>query len=1069
MKKRIAILLALALLCCATLASCFVQTPPDGSEGGDGYSIVCADSTLGMQVRSAYFDAYGKMCSVYEDADGVEGKLILIGDTAHASSAYAKGVAEQRISVSSYDDAAGYAICEHQGNVAIWWSNDAMAQTAVTGFVDGYVKTKSLPMQTDARDVTVDSLYEFRHSLEVAAREAAFEKLEAGLGRGTVEALRALYALYDENLYIWMANLYDPSYGGYYYANSALATNGYLPDLESTKQILGFINDSGMLISADGTRTSLSEALPEEMKEAIVSRVHSMQSSYDGYYYHPQWPTVAESRSRDLNWGVQLLELFGEIPLYDTATGVKGSLGAPSASATSFVGRGHDSSIAAAVSCIVPAAYTSIYDSPEAFKEYFDSLPWGTDSYTAGGQLSGRSREIRSHGLAEYCVSLMDAEQEKIQEQLRAQGKEPNGLWETEVSYNAVNGIMKISSTYTVLGGKINYATEMIDAAMQMLLAGKDINGRTVENAVYVYNPWVAIKYCLNNLEDFGAEQELQASRRLVRDSAAELILATARDVERFKISDGSFSIITDTATDGAKKGSKYELYGLPHSVAGVVEGDVNGATLISSGLVREICAALDVREFQSYATIPMFYETDMEAYLEITSGLQAIIKPEIELSFDCDFEDENLGASGTDIASLFNAQIFSAGDVTVTRDPAEGGEHGQVLRFIKLPYASKGDKFAVAASRSANTYCYVLEWDMLIGEVTPAEGKTAVTLLQVKLGGCYCLVVEWNNGKLRLADMDANVTVPLNINTTMSEWHNFRIEYYPSDNTYIKIYLDDEYVGASNNYVGRAEGARASTEFGNVEFFGLRAANFVAYFDNISTEKLAQDPTVEEDIPVFLPRNEFDFEGEELGAVNGDILCLGSQKMRAGELTVVDDPIYGQNLVMKYFTAPSDEGGDNLAFNAPVSTNDDCFVLEWDMLIGDVDTSAMSSASMSMMQVKLSSCYCLMLIYEDGKVYLADIATSAEVPERFGVSVDLGEWYNFRIEYRADGEEAEITVYIDGEAVYVSEKFYLDDRGEGSAPMTEFSSATFFALKRASFTAYLDNVVVEKLAESAE
>ena len=350
MKKRIAILLALALLCCAALASCFVQTPPDGSEGGDGYSIVCADSTLGMQVRSAYFDAYGKMCSVYEDADGVEGKLILIGDTAHASSAYAKGVAEQRISVSSYDDAAGYAICEHQGNVAIWWSNDAMAQTAVTGFVDGYVKTKSLPMQTDARDVTVDSLYEFRHSLEVAAREAAFEKLEAGLGRGTVEALRALYALYDENLYIWMANLYDPSYGGYYYANSALATNGYLPDLESTKQILGFINDSGMLISADGTRTSLSEALPEEMKEAIVSRVHSMQSSYDGYYYHPQWPTVAESRSRDLNWGVQLLELFGEIPLYDTATGVKGSLGAPSASATSFVGRGHDSSIAAAVS-----------------------------------------------------------------------------------------------------------------------------------------------------------------------------------------------------------------------------------------------------------------------------------------------------------------------------------------------------------------------------------------------------------------------------------------------------------------------------------------------------------------------------------------------------------------------------------------------------------------------------------------------------------------------------------------------------------------------------------------------
>ena len=106
----------------------------------------------------------------------------------------------------------------------------------------------------------------------------------------TVTALKNLYsAYYNEDLYVWAANLYDPETGAFYYSNSARNTEGFLPDLESTSQVLGYLMiRSGLLSDYDNRYVN---AFTDEMIENLKRFVMDMQSSEDGFFYHPQWET----------------------------------------------------------------------------------------------------------------------------------------------------------------------------------------------------------------------------------------------------------------------------------------------------------------------------------------------------------------------------------------------------------------------------------------------------------------------------------------------------------------------------------------------------------------------------------------------------------------------------------------------------------------------------------------------------------------------------------------------------------------------------------------------------------
>ena len=64
----------------------------------------------------------------------------------------------------------------------------------------------------------------------------------------------------------WLADLYDPESGGFYYSNSAKNNVGYLPDLESTSEALSLIE---LMLSGYGG--TLTDYFGEEIAGKFVS------------------------------------------------------------------------------------------------------------------------------------------------------------------------------------------------------------------------------------------------------------------------------------------------------------------------------------------------------------------------------------------------------------------------------------------------------------------------------------------------------------------------------------------------------------------------------------------------------------------------------------------------------------------------------------------------------------------------------------------------------------------------------------------------------------------------------
>ena len=67
------------------------------------------------------------------------------------------------------------------------------------------------------------------------------------LGEAAAAEFLELYRLYDEQYYLWLASLWQPEIGGFYYSVSGRDTLGMLPDIESTVQAMRFAGRSGLL------------------------------------------------------------------------------------------------------------------------------------------------------------------------------------------------------------------------------------------------------------------------------------------------------------------------------------------------------------------------------------------------------------------------------------------------------------------------------------------------------------------------------------------------------------------------------------------------------------------------------------------------------------------------------------------------------------------------------------------------------------------------------------------------------------------------------------------------------
>ena len=1082
-RKILSLICAAVLL--ASLSSCLVVTPPpedpvdDGSiyaGGKDTQLVVATGSELDV---TAIADKIEQLCGTRPeqapDFYGTGDHEIVVGNTTRTITATALAVMQTAISkLDKTEDELKwlehFMIYSDGASVAVVWADEASADRAIEYFIAEYLTDASLKLEAGYKElVSIDKL-ELMREQEAAEREAKYAEIAETLGQDVSDALRNHMSIYDERFYLWLADLYDPGEydedgnplgGGFYYSNSARENEGYLIDLESTAQALGFLTSAGMMSG------NYKQMIPEKLQKEMVAFALSCQSSEDGYFYHPQWGTdIGTGRmSRDVGWATNgIIVRFGYKPYWNAPNGVQGQFGEPGISLTSHISEG---SRVSAVSKVILAAvnvnkwpqHLRSLENWEAYLQDYASTIH-TKSYSIGhtvaeqcGQIKTRDAEAEKNGeatgYAELTLQYFDMWQEETQQSLIAQGKEPNGLWEEDVSYNSLNGLMKISAIYVSLATYFNYAEEAFVSAVEIImLEDPDINGKVANGSVDVYNPWISVSRIFSILNKSGNGELVQTMRDLLLAQAADMIRATTRKTVKFRKDDGSYGYTWDYSPSKSQ--------GASVAVPNTVEGDINGGTIALTGVTGNMLSALGISGLNIYAP------SDLEVFLDRVSGLTHVVKQPIvteEQTGIVDFEDSDVGA---DLPSRVSASVTS-GSVEIV-----GGGVGGDRALLMVTVPDKGDTVTVKTGLSTTSdSCYTAEWDIRFSSVN----KSASTAMQISLGSMYILTLGVNtDGLLTFGDTSTQSSNPITNSFsggfTAFEWHHVRVEHYRTveGGPITLIYVDDELLAFSDNYAGKQSGTMPSAKLDNVKFYALWGVDYSVMLDNVNAEASAEE--LDESLLPEPPEpfdGYIDFEDSDLGEPNVEGLSTKPNPEPGNSIEVAEDPINRRNQALKITAKPSSTAGNWVYMSAPdEESGEGVHVFETNVYVAVMNKSSIGLQVYLYNDAKSVFAMDMTVFKQAGGVTLTfDEKNSAGDRNAVFLRVDevIDGYFTLRVEYDPNECVATVTVTTDDGEFFATTDAYYNEVSKSDG----FTKAALYTTFGTDAEIYLDDMVTEK------
>lgn len=970
---------------------------------------------------------------------------IIIGDSGRELSDKAYRKLETNFDLSSSGQTlCAWLILYEDDSVAIAYSNNTARQEAIRYFAENFVETKASAEKEGILKKDSFDLVDYAESYLEERRTKELDALVDEVGVDTVDSLKRIFSLYTQDLYIWMVNLYDPVTGGFYWSNSARNNTGYLPDIQSTCQVLNWLTNTGM-------RTTGS-TIPAEIKQQMLDFAISLQSPVDGYFYHPQWGTniTTSKKGRDLGWATQIISSMGGVPLYDTPSGVKGSLGAPGA--VSAVTTRLSNSEVIAVSKVVSAASTlpDYLKSIEKWDEYLKSLNIMTRSYWAGNTLAAQHSQIAAAGkeYVDYLINYLNS----IQNQR-------TGLWAYDTStdpYHEVNGLMKISSVYAYYNAVIPNAEKALEACFDVIMLPDGDNAVTA-----VYNPWITIYQLLTSINRSEGAAKVEALRARILEMAPALIDSTCDKIALYRCADGSFGTV-------AKFGRAQNLsQDSKISCATEAEGDVDGSSIASAGIITNIFKVLGCTEVKLYSSVDYdlfrIYWQDMGEIIKDDNS----VKPELITFDDYDVNDAYFTESCGSVVQPHDYVTVTIGDTELTEggykwfsssvvnNPVPGSKASDlVLRCETFRYDEEKDradkasstKFAVMGDLKAGN-CFVYDADMYFENGTGAEcigefqfGYQFVwlTLLQYESGGVkYMKFAESYAGLDGVKDQNVAKGIPYN------EWVNIRIEVYQDpistdDGSYIdikvKIYINGEYAGECDaGYVSTETGRFTENTASTISYSHYRHAESVVYFNNVMTEKITKKFVSEKPISMIYPEVLF-FEDDNLNSHSNQVrVSNGSDYLKSegsyAEIQTVKDE-NGNDTRAAVFS--SNAGGvDNWrVYRASSAKGKNLFTYESKMkMIFDENSNGGISFFLGSVAATSYNAYRFKIGYDLAKdtltVYDAS-ASSALIGETVELGVKSGEWFDLKVNYyELSDYHILVIIYINNEQVYVSDNYY--------------------------------------------
>ena len=851
-----------------SLFSCGEDEPPAGGTSGGVIFSRDAEPTLvfgdgiSTEMRNTVYSGYKSAFGVTPyfaspSSPAVEHEIIFgVTDRPASRKAYRK----LRALRSDDGYTVSYVIYATGTSVAVAFDEDAVGlneRIAIEYFLNNYLFGKSeLRLTPGVVYSATYSTLEYAERTDAEYKEKAWAALSAAIGEGgdvAVAAMKELYSLYDPEMVLWLANLYEPHNcycgecevgslacggGGFYYSNSARDTEGYLPDIESTYQAMVAIDALGLTYNVG---ENYADSVPKWMKQQLVVFARSLQEE-DGYFYHPQWRHIYSTGDygarlgRDIDWAVNLLGSFGYSPRFRTPTGVSGDGGnvIPNGLLTGVPYNDHisDAPITASLTAsgaqltsrVVSCAVVEWLRDLDALKAYLEELSTRYGNFYSLGstvsaqmsQIKERDRELGTEGtdrsMVSYVINWFNSKQNP-----------DNGLWENTTGYTGVNGLLKISVLYNTAGAPIPNAERAAYSAIEVITSPIAIGA-----GVDIYNTWGSLSAIMKNLRSYGGASGSATADRIraaVIGELPTLLAATREKIEPFEKKDHSFSYNTNTSSTTSQ--------GMPAALPGTVEGDINGNVLVSSDLVSLIYNALELREYK----VPIFGYREWVMFITEISSLgpvQKIEEEEIE-SFPITFDDDELGA-----ATLLSPVLGSAGaraDIVV--DP-RGEGRGNVLYFESNKGA--GDSVKILNEGSTGGSMQVFETEIMVAK----DGTDSGYIAQIFIGDDSMLAIKVDGGRVCIHEVttgeNATAVDTLLARVDFDKWFKLRVEHYTgtSVTTRTKLYLDDKLIAVTDNYQGKDKNGGSSepknTRLGHTYIYVTISHEIVMYLDNCHT-----------------------------------------------------------------------------------------------------------------------------------------------------------------------------------------------------------------------------------------
>ncbi len=1010
-------------------------------------------------IRTAYYKAVGKEIAI-STASVSSSHEIIVGKTDRPLSERAERY------LTKFDEGeVGYVIYSDGRSVAIsfdsaeYGENVAFAE-AIDNFVLKFMQSDSLKLGSGAayyasfdsiekqkeRDgKEIDRLWNLKMS-QIAAKVSGRDNMAVSI----VSALKDLRYIFtdDNDIVKWLANLYDPETGGFYYSASARNGVGYLPDLESTAQALGIVES--ILTGYGGT---LTDYFGEEIAEGFVSFAKSMQDQ-NGYFYHPQWPRELvdknqERRSRDVLNALNILELFGASPIYDTPNGVKGE-GAPApASRLALPLR---ESVVCAVSQLAESDSSEVYipshlKSEESFNTYLSGLSIRNDT-----------AEVSETLLAETALYL------RIDEMLEEQGERyrlkemlldylsrnqnySTGLWSSsnDITYDEVGEICSVIKIYNALGTMIPRYENIFSTIIRCAKFTEEI-----DNITDISGVWSAFAAVVKNITSYShiaLREEINGTLEAIYSNLDAMLRATNDKLSMFLHKDGSFSTIPG--------GGASESLGMPVAVPSSEEGDMNATLIAAKNIWLSIFGALDI------GSVPIFTASDRMMFQKTLLDMGVIIKNEVKKTPPIDFEGTPLGSS-SDVRHVIGS---SDSKTEVVAGPES---QGNVLNLYSSENSDLDQFFFDVSSSVKSASCYAYEFDMCV----LAETSTGVFGSLYLYSDVYLISMDRVGDEIRFLEessrsSSASNTRDLGVRVKVGEWFNLRVEYYPgtAETVRTKIYFNGMCVVASDNFFGaHSDTGVPSTDYRSFAVYGLKAKVLDVLIDDVVTEKTYM--TYTQETSVTLNRNAdtpdksqkmHDFENSTVGAAPADFEFTGDSDSAVVRTDSDGNKVLSLNESIGEMILPLDQRGSGI----------NSALIEFDLVV-DASSAVGAKYQISfneyLYRERTFAAMQLLVVSSGGNRHatLAEVVSGETGTPYSDVQLSLGVSYRVRLQLFFD--EGALVVSIDGEIVGISsavldgcKRFYMGETAIESLTPSVSSGVT------------IDNLISERARSSFE